>query len=242
MSLLKMDDIDGVRVARMNAPRGNAIGGAMLGALEQALEAAPGALVLASESPRVFSSGFDALEVFAYSRVEMQQFFSRFVRFCQLLRRHPAPVVAALAGHIVAAGALIACAADFRVMANAGAAFRIKALDVGVVLPPSLIRLVEDAAGKPWARRLLLAGETLDSREALRCGLAAGLVPPDEVIPRATARARDLASKPPAAFAACKRAFAGPFPDDDLTPFFDLWFGDDARRRRDELLDTLSRR
>ena len=241
MSLLRFDDIDGVRIAWMSGPRGNAIGGAMLAALEEMLRSAPGALVLASDSPRVFSSGFDASEVFAYSRDQMREFFSRFTRLCALLRRHPSPVVAALQGHIVAAGALVACGADFRVM-TPEAEFRIKALDLGVVLPQSLIRLVEGAAGGAWARRLLLAGETMSAQQALAAGLAVELASPDDVLPRAVTRARDLASKPAAAFAAFKQAFAEPFTDDDLTPFLDFWFGGEARLRRKALLEALAKR
>jgi enoyl-CoA hydratase/carnithine racemase len=241
MPALRIEEMDGVRIAWMSGPRGNAIGGAMLAALEDMLRSTRGALVLASDSARVFSSGFDAPEVFAYSRDQMQEFFARFTRLCGLLRRHPAPVVAALQGHVVAAGALIACGADFRVM-TPEAEFRIKALDLGVVLPRSLIRLVEEAAGGSWARRLLLAGETMSAQHALSAGLAAELVSPADVLPRAVARARDLASKPPAAFAAFKRAFAEPFADDDLTPFLDFWFGGEARLRREALLEALAKR
>ncbi len=241
MSLLRYEEMDGVRIAWMNGPRGNAIGSAMLAALEEMLRSTPGALVLASDSPHVYSSGFDAPEVFSYSLDQMREFFSRFTRLCGLLRRHPAPVVAALQGHVVAGGAPVACAADFRVM-TPEAEFRIMALDLGVVLPRSLIRLVEEAAGGAWARRLLLAGETMSATQALASGLAAELTSPADVLARAVARARDLASKPPAAFAAFKRAFAEPFVDDDLTPFLDFWFGGEARLRRDALLEALAKR
>jgi enoyl-CoA hydratase/carnithine racemase len=242
MALLEYEEIGGVRVARMCAPKGNAIGAPLLAELERMLAEAEGALVLARDSPGVFSSGFDAHEVFSYTREEMRDFFTRFLRFCGCMRRHPYPVVAALGGHTVAGGALVACAADFRVMAASGAAVRIKALDLGVVLPPSLVRLLEDAAGKAWAMRLLLAGETLLPHEALESGFAAELTATGNVVGRAVARARDLSAKPAAAFAASKRTFAGPPLEDDLTPFLDFWFGEEASRRREWLLRELAGR
>src|SRR5512136_3497377 len=78
-------------------------------------------LVLASAHPSIFCPGLDLRKVDGLPRQAMRSFM---VRFNALLRRvisYPAPTVAALTGHAIAGGCLIALACDRRVMASWGA-------------------------------------------------------------------------------------------------------------------------
>ncbi|MCI0485111.1 MAG: enoyl-CoA hydratase/isomerase family protein [Blastocatellia bacterium] len=205
-------------------------------------------VVLASGCPRFFSGGFDLDEVFQYDRAAMRDFFGRFIDLYQGLYSLPKPVVAAVSGHAFAGGALLALACDFRVMAEGQFGFAVNEVNLGVVLPPGLIRLILDRVGVGNARRMLLTGEALTPAQALQMGLAAELVEPESVAERARMMARAMAEKPPLAFAGFKRAIGelgGRPPSDDdrlyLDEFIDNWFSAEAEERKRALVESLKR-
>jgi enoyl-CoA hydratase/carnithine racemase len=205
-------------------------------------------LVLASARPRFFSAGFDAGEVFQYGREEMTEFFGRFIGLFEALLHFPKPVVAAVSGHAYAGGAVLALAADARVMAEGDSRFALNEVNLGVVITPGMMRAVVAAGGLRTARRLVLEGEPLTAAQALEVGIADELAPEREVLSRAMARARDLAAKPPEAFAAIKRilhAEAGhPEHGADRTAlagFVEHWFSRESTARREELTRSIRR-
>src|SRR5689334_448517 len=81
--------------------KANALNRAMIGELAHTIAGAEAdgtirGVVLASDRPRFFSSGFDVVEVFAYEREEMRSFFEQFGGLCEAMMRLPKPVVAAV--------------------------------------------------------------------------------------------------------------------------------------------------
>ena len=95
-------------------------------------------LVIASDRPRFFSSGFDIREVFGYDREGMAAFFGRFIDLYESLYNFPKPVVAALSGHTFAGGAILAIACDFRIMAEGDFGFALNEVNLGLALTPTI--------------------------------------------------------------------------------------------------------
>jgi enoyl-CoA hydratase/carnithine racemase len=131
-------------------------------------------------------------------------------------------------------------------MAEGAFRFALNEVNLGIVLPPGILRMALDAIGPRHARELFLGGETITPARALEIGLASELAQPEEVFARAIARARALAGKPAAAFAAIKRNLIelsghGDAGGDQrhLPQFIDLWFAPESRQRRQALLDSL---
>ena len=122
----------------------------------------------------------------------------------QRLRELPLPVIAAVNGVAAGAGAVIALAADFRIMArSATLAFLftrvgLAGADMGsAYLLPRLVGLAR-------ATELLLLGDRLDAERAAALGLATEVVD-DRRLPEAAAElARRLAGGPTLAYAATK--------------------------------------
>jgi enoyl-CoA hydratase/carnithine racemase len=146
----------------------------------------------------------------------------------------------------VAGGAVLALACDVRVMAEGPFRFALNEVNLGIVLPPGLIRMAVDALGPRHARDLFLGGETLTPSRALEIGLVHELAQPDETLDRAIAHARGLASKPAGAFGAIKQTLIeisghGPAGSDrqNLRSFIDHWFLPESIERRQELIDSL---
>lgn len=121
------------------------------------------------------------------------------------LRELPIPVVAAINGTAAGAGAVIALAADLRIMARP-AAFHFLFTKVGLAgADMGCAYLLPRVVGLARATELLLLGDRLDAETAERWGLVNRVVEPDEVVPAAMAWARRLADGPTFAIAATKK-------------------------------------
>src|SRR6266700_2518337 len=175
MTFIRTQNLDGLLVVTMSRGAANPLNAAMVGELHSALAMAQTpdvrGLVLASDRPKFFSAGFDVKEVFAYGRGEMTEFFGSFMDLYEGLFRLPKPVVAAVSGHSVAGGSVLALACDVRVMAEGPFQFALNEVNLGVVLPPGVIRMAVDAIGIHEARELLLGGESVSPDRALAIGL-----------------------------------------------------------------------
>jgi len=196
-------------------------------------------LVLASDRPRFFSSGFEIREVFTYDRAGMAAFFGRFIDLYESLYHFPKPVVAALSGHTFAGGAILAIACDFRIMAEGDFGFALNEINLGLSLAPTMCRMLVNAVGPVHAREVMLLGEPLRPARALEIGLARELAPAAQVRDRAIACARFLAAKPPAAYREIKRSLREFGGREDtrsdratLGQFLDMWFSAEAQGAR----------
>jgi enoyl-CoA hydratase/carnithine racemase len=196
-------------------------------------------LVLSSDRPRFFSSGFDIREVFTYDRDGMAAFFGRFIDLYESLYRFPKPVVAALGGHTFAGGAILAIACDFRIMAEGDFGFALNEINLGLALSPTIRRMLADAVGVARGREILLFGDPIAPARALEIGLVRELAPADQVRDRAIACARLLAAKPPAAYREIKRSLRESGGSQDthtdrttLSQFLDMWFSAEAQDAR----------
>ncbi len=250
MPSIRTENTDGLLIVTMSRAPANALNAAMVDELSSALQQARDydvrGVVLASDRPKFFSAGFDVKEVFQYDRERMTSYFGAFMDLYETLFRLPKPVVGAVSGHAVAGGAVLALACDVRVMAEGAFRFALNEVNLGIVLPPGILRMALDAIGPRHARELFLGGETLTPARALGIGLASELAQPEDVLPRAIARARGLAEKPAAAFGAIKRNLIelsghGAVGGDrrHLGQFIDMWFSPEAQQRRQALLDSL---
>jgi enoyl-CoA hydratase len=118
----------------------------------------------------------------------------------------PQPIIAAIAGAAVGAGANIALACDLVVASRT----------VRIADPHVKIGLVAGEGGCIWwtqsmglhrARRHLLTGDAIDGATAFDCGLVTDLVDEtDQVLPAALALAKKIAALPPLAVQGTKRS------------------------------------
>ena len=121
------------------------------------------------------------------------------------LRLLDKPVVAAINGIAAGAGAVLALASDFRVMADT-ARFAFLFTRVGLTgADMGAAFLLPKVVGLGRATELLMLGDTIDAATAERYGLATRVVPSDRLADEARALARRLADGPGQALAMTKR-------------------------------------
>jgi len=250
MPFIRTENTDGLLVVAMARGKANALNAAMVEELRSAVAQAQAqdvrGVILASDRPNFFSGGFDVTEVFQYDRETMTSYFGSFMDLYEDLFRLPKPVAAAISGHAVAGGAVLALACDVRVMAEGAFRFALNEVNLGVVLPAGVIRMAVNTIGARHARELFLAGEPLSPARALEIGLVSELASPENVLERTIARVRALAEKPVGAFGAIKRTLIevsghGVAGSDlqHLSRFIDHWFSAESERRRTSLVESL---
>ena len=194
-----------VRILTMNRPEAlNAFDGELHHALPDALHAVSDdpkvrALVLTGAG-RAFSAGGNIDDFTAFANdLELRRATLRLGRrlFEELINVH-LPVVAAVNGPAVGLGCTIATACDAVIMsdqtflADPHVTVALVAGDGGAVTWPLNIGLLR---AKPY----LLTGDRMPADVAVSLGLATRAVPPEQVLPEATAMAHRIAALPPQA-------------------------------------------
>jgi enoyl-CoA hydratase len=239
---------DGIVVLTLDRPRANAFDPGLVTELFRAVLAAreAPALVMAS-SQKLFSAGWDLPIVRALPRDQMMSFVGGFCGLVRELFTFPAPVVAALPGHAIAGGLIIAATADERIAAEGKGELGLSEVALGVPIPRACYEIFRHVLGNRGAERLAAAGDNVSVARAYEIGLVDRVVPAEEVRTAAVARARELAGRSLSAYAEIKRRaredalfrFDRAFEGD---PFLDFWFSDETRRRIDALIARLTKK
>ncbi len=157
----------------------------------------------------IFSAGVDLPRLLSGGPEYLASFLPALSATLLELITHPLPVVAAINGHAIAGGCVIACATDRRWMTDGSggrALFGSPELSVGVPFPQLALGAMSLAAGREALVELVLGGTLWKPDEALRRGLVHALVPPSELESAALAEAERLASIPARSLRTTKRA------------------------------------
>jgi enoyl-CoA hydratase/carnithine racemase len=200
-----------ISIVTLNRPeRRNALTAEACAQLSDRLDEAVGSrAVILTGAGGAFCAGgdFEELERFAGSdpSASGEGLYSGFQRMIRTIRRLPIPVIAAVNGHAMGAGMDLALACDLRV-ASLEAKLGQVWVRVGIIPGTGGAFWTTLLAGPARAAQMILGGEPIDAETALQWGLVNETVAPEMVIPRARAIAEMIASNPPEAVAANKRA------------------------------------
>jgi 2-(1,2-epoxy-1,2-dihydrophenyl)acetyl-CoA isomerase len=119
----------------------------------------------------------------------------------------PKPVVAAVNGPAAGAGASLAFACDFRVMADS-ATYTLAFAGIGLTADTGASWTLPRLVGRAKAAELLMLPGGIGAGEALELALATRVVPADKLATAAAEFAESLAAGPTVAYAAIKRSLA----------------------------------
>jgi len=203
---LTVTDESGVAVVRLTKPPANTMDPAFLdeGArvVEELRVTAPDAVVLIGQD-RFFSGGFDLNSVPLLSPSEQRDMIHGANRAFADWYGFPRPVIAAINGHAVAGGLILALCGDER-LAVSQAKLGLTEVKVGIPYPIAAIEIVKAEVPRPMIRRLVLGGQLIDPDEAHRGGVVDEIVDDDALLDRALERARALAAHPRRAYETIK--------------------------------------
>ncbi len=166
----------GVKEVVLNrAAKRNALSPPMFDALIEAFEAEPGeaerAVLIRGEGP-VFCAGVDLSERIKNGWPTK----SPLVRLCEAIRTYPLPVVAAMHGHAVAGGAMLAMHCDL-IIAGEGARFAMPLAQLGIAPPWIMTSRTIDRLGPALGRDVLLMGHPVTAERMYQHNAVNACVP-----------------------------------------------------------------
>jgi enoyl-CoA hydratase len=250
--MMRIEAAGELAILRMEMGKANAVGPAFLGALDEALgeleRDLPRGIVLVGYD-RYFSAGLDLPALLPLERGAMRDLITLFSRVMLRLFTLPRPVVAAVNGHAVAGGCVLALQADVRLMTDdEEARIGLKEAALGIGLPTAVIETLRIQVPAAALVPIALEARLFPPLEALELGLVDALAPSGELLARAASRARELGSTPPFAYAQIKGALRAPAAETIQTRgateaerWLDTWFSEDARRLVGEAVAKLRR-
>jgi len=162
-------------------------------------------LVLGSTNDKFFSIGFDIPNLYELSRNDFAVFYHAFNSFCLELYTLPKPTVAAITGHAVAGGCILALCCDYRFIADGRKLMGLNEIKLGVPVPYPADRILRQTIGNRDARNVLESGEFYNPNELLHFGMVDEILPLGQVIPMSIEKTRSLGDLPQGAFAAIKQ-------------------------------------
>ncbi len=161
--------------------------------------------VVVTGQGRMFSAGVDLVRLSSGGADYVRAFLPALHRLYDAVFFYPKPVVAAINGHAIAGGCVLACCADRRIMARGSGRIGITELLVGVPFPALAYEIVRSAVPSRHLAEFTFGAATYDSDAALRCGWVDAVVPIEALMEEAITAAQQLARLSPAAFAQAKK-------------------------------------
>ncbi|MFT5285712.1 MAG: enoyl-CoA hydratase [Planctomycetota bacterium] len=211
--MIDVQDIDGVVQLTFEHGKVNALDVEFLKALEERFRelqtSRPKAVILTGAGP-AFSAGVDLQRLLDEESDYASQLLQALDGALLAIFTAPFPVVAAINGHAIAGGFVIACACDHRIMSKGKARVGVPELLVGVPWPTLALEVVRQAFAPNRSHELLLFGETHTATDAYERELVDRLEEPDRLIEVALKLATKLGSIDSAAFQSAKALLRQP--------------------------------
>jgi Delta3-Delta2-enoyl-CoA isomerase len=242
----------GVSLLTLSRPPANALSPDLLAALDEAVtnmaEDGTRAAVLTGR-PGLFSAGLDVPLLLTLDKADMLAFWETFFGVLRTLALSPVPVGVAISGHSPAGGTVLSLFADYRIAAAGDFKLGLNEVEVGLPMPPIVFHAFRRLIGARAAELYAVDGSLISPDEALACGLVDAVVPADDVVDYAVARARKLAALPAGALTATRalaRAdLADMFEDLDEKAYAymnEVWFGEETQAAMHALVARLAER
>lgn len=250
-----MDD-DATQVLRLSGGKANAMDGALLDGIERwfdDFERGPARAAVITGYELFFSAGLALPVLIDLDRAAMRAFIGHFARAMTRVLACEKPIVAAINGHAIAGGCVLALMCDWRICVDdggggGGVKIGLNETQLGIGLPAIVIEPLRAQLPPASLVPVALEGRVFAPREARELGLVHELAPAGELAARAEAKARALAAPPPAAVAQVKRALRGPILETiartaaaETERWLDTWFLPGAQARLRAAVAALAR-
>jgi enoyl-CoA hydratase len=198
---------DGVAVLTMDDGKVNAMSMAFFDALNAALDRAeeekPGPVVITGRTG-VFSAGLNLKLLPTLPPDELRKTMLAFGRTMLRVFLFPLPTVAAIPGHAIAGGAMLAFGCDLRVMAEGPFRLHLNETAIGLTLPSWAIAMAHSGIPTRWHTEAILHARPYTAPEARERGIVDVAAPPDRVLADALALAEPLKALDQRAYAGSK--------------------------------------
>ncbi|HEY4460699.1 MAG TPA: enoyl-CoA hydratase/isomerase family protein [Pseudonocardiaceae bacterium] len=206
--MLDIDERSGVAVVRLCHGKVNALDIELLTAITAAMrQIEPAAAIVLTGTEPAFSAGVDLHRIVGGGPSYVREFLGALSGTFLAVFDRPGPTVAAINGHAIAGGCVLAAACDLRLMS--GGRIGLAELRVGVPFPAAAMEIMRHLVGVDLGG-LVTGAALFDPPQALSRKLVDQVVFPDDLLERAIGEARRLSQIPAEAFALTKRQLHRP--------------------------------
>jgi enoyl-CoA hydratase len=205
--MIELSEQGDIAILRMAHGKANALDVELCNGLADAfgkIGASAARAVVVVGTGSIFSAGVDLVRLSSEGAPYVRQFLPALHRLFDAAFNLPKPLVAAVNGHAMAGGCVLACCADVRIAARGNGRIGITEMLVGVPFPALAFEVMRYAAKAQYLPDMTLTGATYLADDARERGLVDQVVEPAELMERAMAEAKRLAALPAATFAATK--------------------------------------
>ena len=237
MNFIEVQQSDGIVTLVLSRGKVNALNGMVVDELEYSLKAFENdpdvRSVILTAGGKFFSFGFDIPEFLSFTKEQFTEFLVSFTDLYTYIFCYPKPVVAALNGHTIAGGCMLALACDYRVMASERAKISLNEIGFGASVFAGSVEMLRFWVGSANATKVLFSGTMFTAEEAKKIGLVHEVVMVDELKDAARNVAFGLASKHQPAFASIKSLLRRSIIEEmirrekaSIQEFADIWYSE----------------
>jgi Delta3-Delta2-enoyl-CoA isomerase len=235
MDFVRVSTSDGIAEARLKRGKVNALNEQTVEELRACFErmaADPGirAVIFTSDGP-FFSFGFDIPEFLSYSKEAFSRFLNKFTGLYTYLFTYPKPLIAALNGHAIAGGCMLALACDFRIMVSGKTKISLNEITFGSSVFAGSVEMLKFLVGNRNAQAVLYDGTMHSAEAAAQIGLVDQVSSDEKLLEDARHQAYRLAGKDADAFRSIKGLLREPVAEEmarnetqSVRQFVDIWY------------------
>lgn len=199
--MIELEDVDGIAVVRLVHGKVNALDLELVEAITATFrglvdDGSRGAVV--TGAGRAFSAGVDLKRIVYGGTDYVRAFVPALAAAFEAAFVLPKPLVAAVNGHAIAGGCVLAACADHRLMAAGAGRIGVPELLVGVPFPLVALEVMTFALGPVAARRAVVGAQTHEPQDAVAAGLVDEVADADDLLDSALRTADRLAVTVPA--------------------------------------------
>jgi enoyl-CoA hydratase/carnithine racemase len=199
-----------VGIVRLNHGSTNAINLALVNQLSDILQNVKDdpqihSLVLTCSNDKFFSIGFNIPELIELTQEDLRIFYNAFNQACLDLYTLPKSTVAAITGHAIAGGCILALCCDYRFIAQGRKLMGLNEIKLGVPVPYVADCILRDLVGFRYAREIMDSGDFYLPEVSSQMGLVDQVLPLEGVITEAVEKVETIGSYSQSAFANIKR-------------------------------------
>ena len=187
--------------------------------------------VILTGSGKFFSFGFDVPEFLNYSKSDFIRYLEKFTDFYAYLFLFPKPIVAALNGHAIAGGCMLATACDYRLMVSGKAKISLNEITFSSSVMAGSVEMLRFCVGSRNAQPILYGGAMYSAEEALKLTLVDQVSSEDALAEDAGKIALEFGQKDSSAFRSIKLLLKKPVAErmikrekDSILEFADIWY------------------
>ncbi|HUJ28812.1 MAG TPA: enoyl-CoA hydratase/isomerase family protein [Myxococcales bacterium] len=236
---MRIESRGSVALVTLQSGKVNAVGPDFVERMHALLDGARDARALVlTGAGNAFSAGLDLPSLIELDRPTMRGFIDRFDALMLRIFELPVPAVAAMNGHAIAGGCVLALQCDVRLAADKEARIGLNEVQLGIGLPAVVLETLRWQVPASSLAPIALEGRLFQPREALQLGLVHEVLPEAELVEKALQRAAALASMPPSGVRMVKSALRRPAADAvrkhdaaEAEKWLDGWFSSETQER-----------